>query len=100
MRLHISIQKWADFDIPYDAIVLYSDEHLDKDALVKEFMNKMSIANYSYENGHIGNLQYVEKEGYNFNYGSGLNQLADEFIKFLRHKGFKRLKSERISFSD
>lgn len=100
--LYLAIQKWADFDVPYDDVILFSNcySKKDKDDLIREFIQEQKLDGCSYDDGQIGNLQYVKKDNLNFSYGSDLNELADRFISFLKKKGFKGLRTEGVSFCD
>lgn len=83
MKTIIEIQGWGDFDVKYTEGIYYSELKYDRDSLVEEFCKKY---NYPSEDG-------IQND-------SLISSAPNKFANFLQGKGFKKLKTEKVLFSD
>ena len=78
----IEIEAFADYDISYTVCVMVHSEKIDKDILLNEFYNIEGIKS---------------NEGLDYN---KLYAITGNFIAFLELKGFTKLETEKICFTD
>ena len=79
VRCAIEIQKYGDFDMRYTDTIMISDNDHSVKTLKKSFCDQHQI--------DLSNLPHGK-----------INYYADEFIKFLKERGFKPLKTKEIIF--
>jgi len=100
--MFIQVEAYSDFDIPVTVCVLYSETEYDIKSLLSEFSAKQRLK------GHkptpMGGVLKIAKDGISGLTSkelSGANHnLTDNWITFLKKRGFKPMKTKRVSFSD
>ena len=89
----IEVMEWADFDIPYTKWIgeslEYSNHDETKEVLVKEFLAFENITDFEFTPNDA--VQISPKL---------LHGLTDKFIEFLKRRGFKKVSTVKIKFSD
>lgn len=93
----IEVKAWADFDIPFtmwigeNSDVAYLDEIYEdfRKALVKEFLQSENITEFELTSRGASRID-----------NELLYRLPDKFISFLERKGFKKVETVKIVFSD
>lgn len=78
----IEVKAFGDFDIMFTHSIMVSPEELDVDKLLKEFYDLVGI-----ESNHKVNHVL-------------LYEITEDFVSFLELKGFSRLKTNVVYFSD
>ena len=78
----IEIQKYADFGIRYTDCIMVFAEELNVESLKKEFCS-------------IEGIEGTKGIPYNM-----LDLVTDEFVAFLNKKGFVKLKTKEVIFTD
>lgn len=79
---YIEIQAWGDFGVAYTKCIMVAEGIWDIDYITKSFC-------------HINGLTGTSGLPDNM-----LSDTTEEFIKFLKEKGFRVLKTKQIIFSD
>jgi len=89
----IEVMDWADFDIPYTKWIgenlEYSDCNEIRESFIRGFLGSENITEFELTSNGASRINH------NLLYG-----LTDKFIDFLKQKGFKKVKTVRIKFSD
>lgn len=78
----IEIEAWGDFDVKYTKCIMVVEGQRDVKSLVNTFCIKMGLPGTS---GLPSNM---------------INDVNEEFIKFLKKEGFRQLKTNTVCFSD
>jgi len=82
VKTTIEIQKYGDFDMKYTDCIMVSNEKHRQKKLLKEFYD---IYNIKSSSGMDSSM---------------LDKLTEDFICFLEMKGFTKLKTYEVCFSD
>jgi hypothetical protein len=82
IKTAIEVKAWGDFDILYTVCVMIYSEKVNKDEILKEFYQIQGISS-------CDGLSYKK-----------LSTITEDFIAFLELKGFKKLRTHEVYFSD
>lgn len=82
METIIEVKRYGDYDIPYTDVIMASEQKY----VVKDLIKEFHIIN---ETERLNLLNYFK-----------LRELTENFISFLELKGFKKLKTNEVLFSD
>ena len=106
--MFIEIKKYGDFDIAYTECIMVSDKKYNRKSLLIEFVKKNSITpNKKIESTMFAGVEYsndgklrISKEGISNIQSFEYECVSDLFVKFLKKKGFKKLSTRSVRFSD
>ena len=76
----IEVNEYGDYDKLYLAALMYSPKTISKDTLLKEFLKKENLTSTT----GVSNLK----------------KITEKFIVFLESKGFTKLNTQEVHFSD
>lgn len=104
--MNIEIEKYGD-DAPYTDCIMISDKTYDMEELLNEFVEKYKIpanekysaiiAKRTYSNDGLLDVDHTGIS--NIEYGT-YQSVPNLFIEFLTLKGFKKLSTHKVHFSD
>lgn len=106
--MYIEIEKYADFDVPTTDCIIECPDSISINSLLKEFYSLYNLQNegYNYDPEDVNHTIMVPviysytKGGDTITRLKNHDKYPDLFKKFLLKKGFKKIKTNKVSFSD